>query len=443
MPERVRVVPSARRLVQSLRDLGYELPDAVADIVDNSIAARATKVWVDVGFEADDSWIRITDNGKGMSGAVLTEAMRFGSETTYDEDDLGKYGLGLKTASSSQCRRLTVATRHANGSGRTEVRRFDLDDVIKRNEWDIERLRMDECRSELLEPLNGHKGTVVMWERLDRVLRFARPGAAENWLLRLCREMERHLAMVFHRFLSGDAGRKLPLKIYVNDNPIAPWDPYCRDEPRTKELDARKLTLERGRERHVVRVESFILPNKAQFSDVKAFEDAGGPKKWNRQQGFYIYRGDRMIQSGGWNRLRAPDEHTKLARIAVLFDRDSDELFDINVSKMRVSLPAELRDDFDKIATEVAKRADAAYRQGDDDAPRKRATRARDSSGAGAVAEPRSRYDERRDANVKILKRVMQVLENELGDRPRILKSLLLALARIDPVFAATRKVSE
>jgi hypothetical protein len=439
MPERVRVVPSARRLVQSLRDLGYELPDAVADIVDNSIAARATKVWVDVGFEADDSWIRITDNGKGMPGAVLTEAMRFGSETTYDLEDLGKYGLGLKTASTSQCRRLTVATRHANGSGRTEVRRFDLDEVIRRNEWDIERLRLDECRPELLEPLNGHKGTVVMWERLDRVLRFARPGAAENWLLRLCREMEHHLAMVFHRFLAGDARRSLPLKIYVNDNPIEPWDPYCRDELRTKELEPRELAFERGREKHVIRVEPFILPNKSQFSDVKAFEDAGGPKKWNRQQGFYIYRGDRMIQSGGWNRLRAPDEHTKLARVAVLFNRDADDEFDINVSKMRVSLPADLRDEFEKIATDVAKRADAAYRQHDDDRPKKR--------GAGGAAgrghnEKQSLREERQEASLKVLKRVMQVLEDELGDRPRILKDLLAALAKIDPVFAATRKVS-
>src|SRR3989442_12822243 len=166
MPDHVRVVPNARRLVQSLRDLGYSLPDALADLVDNSIAARATKVWIDVGFDDDNSWIGVADNGRGMAGAVLTEAMRYGSEATYDLDALGKYGLGLKTASTSQCRRLTVATRHGNGSARVEVRRWDLDEVIKSNAWDIERLRVDECRPELLERLDGHKGTVVMWERL-------------------------------------------------------------------------------------------------------------------------------------------------------------------------------------------------------------------------------------------------------------------------------------
>lgn len=440
MPDRVRVVPSARRLVQSLRDLGYGLPDAVADLVDNSIAARATKVWIDVGFEGDDSWIRIADNGRGMPGAVLTEAMRYGSETTYDLEDLGKYGLGLKTASTSQCRRLTVATRHGNGSARLEVRRWDLDQVIKRNEWDIERLRVDECRPEMLAPLQGHKGTVVMWERLDRVLRFARPGAAENWLLRLCRDIERHLAMVFHRFLSGGARRSLPLKIYLNDNLIEPWDPYCRDERQTEELPARELAIEHEGEKRGIRVEPYILPNKSQFSNAKAFEDAGGPKKWNRQQGFYIYRGDRMIQSGGWNRLRAPDEHTKLARVAVLFDRGADDDFDINVSKMRVSLPADLRDEFDKIAIDVTKKANAAYRQTDEEAPKRR-----ESGGDARVVERAMPYrtgDERRDANLKVLKRVVDVLEEELGRQPRLLRRLLLALAKVDPVFAAALKMT-
>src|SRR5207245_4676206 len=194
-----------------------------------------------------------------------------------------------------------------------------------------------------------------------RARRFVLPVRAENWLLRHCRDIERHLAMVFHRFLAEEAQRSLPLKIYLNTNPIEPWDPYCRDERQTKEMPARKLEIVHGAEKHVVRVEPYVLPNKSQFSNLKAFEDAGGPKKWNRQQGFYVYRGDRMIQSGGWNRLRARDEHPKLARVAVRFDRKADDDFEINVSKMRVSLPGDLREEFDKLATEVAKKANAAY----------------------------------------------------------------------------------
>ena len=108
------MIPSAKRLIHSLRDIGYDFKQAVADLVDNSITANATRVWVDMRFEGKDSWLRVTDNGSGMSGTTITEAMRFGSERDYEPDELGKFGLGLKTASLSQCRRFTVASRIYN-----------------------------------------------------------------------------------------------------------------------------------------------------------------------------------------------------------------------------------------------------------------------------------------------------------------------------------------
>lgn len=433
--------------MQSLRDLGYDLPSAIADLVDNSIAARATTVRIDVGFEGRDSWIRIADNGTGMTSEVLKEAMRYGSQRDdYDEADLGKYGLGLKTASMSQCRVITVASRHGT-DGRISVRRWDLDAVIHRDEWDLERPRLDDCRSELVDPLKGHKGTVVLWERLDRVLDdYELPGgeAAASGLKRSCRDIERHLAMVFHRFLSGQAKRSLPLRILLNENPVDAWDPFCREEKQTKELPSQTLALELG-QTYRVRVEPYILPNQSQFSDHAAFEAAGGPRKWNNQQGFYIYRADRMIQSGGWNRVRAADEHTKLARIAVLFGRGADEAFGINVAKMRVSIPRELRVQFEQIAAEVIKKANAAYRQTDDEgrhrtapAARGSARGARPGSGGGRVAK----LDARRDASVRLIRRIVRVLLNEVGGQPRLLRRLLLALAKVDPVFAAELRAS-
>src|SRR5712692_3370844 len=123
----VEVIPSARRLVRSLRDLGYDFVHAIADLVDNSIAAGASRMAVDMKWSGPDSWVRMTDNGTGMSGTIITEAMRFGSERDYEVDDLGKFGLGLKTASLSQCRRLTVASRIDRNQRRIEVRRWDLD----------------------------------------------------------------------------------------------------------------------------------------------------------------------------------------------------------------------------------------------------------------------------------------------------------------------------
>ncbi len=133
------MIPSARRLMASLRDMGYDAPAAVADLVDNSIDADARNVDVTLAAEGSDSWVRVADDGTGMSARGLEEAMRYGSSRTYGDEDLGAFGLGMKTASLSQCRRMTVATR-TSPRGRIEIRRWDLDHVARCDEWELQRL---------------------------------------------------------------------------------------------------------------------------------------------------------------------------------------------------------------------------------------------------------------------------------------------------------------
>lgn len=340
-----RVVPGARRLINSLRDLGYETPEAVADLIDNSITAGAKNVDITVHFDGADSWIRIVDDGHGMDGATITEAMRYGSERDYDDDDLGKFGLGLKTASMSQCRRLTVASRTSASTARIETRQLDLDFVETTNDWDIIILGAHGRPKHVEQPLTRHRGTVVLWEDLDRILTYQDPagGWAKRQMLDLAERIEQHVAMVFHRFLAGEVrGRKLT--ITINGAEVVPWDPFARGEPETKTLKAEDFPLSTPYGSGVVRMMPFVLPPKASFSSTSAWERAGGPRKWNPQQGFYMYRADRLIQSGGWSRTRVVDEHTKLSRIALMFSPALDHAFEINVAKMRVSLPAELKE---------------------------------------------------------------------------------------------------
>ena len=147
------VIPAAGRTVHSLRDIGYELPQAVADLVDNSIEAQATKVCVDLVFEGADSWIRIADNGSGMDTDTITESLRIGSIRDYGDDDLGKFGFGLKTASISQCRRLVVASRIAPQRARIEARVFDLDHIERTNRWEILILDLADRPPALTQPL--------------------------------------------------------------------------------------------------------------------------------------------------------------------------------------------------------------------------------------------------------------------------------------------------
>jgi hypothetical protein len=410
------MIPSARRLMESLRDIGYDAPAAVADLVDNSIDADARNVDITIAAEGADSWVRVADDGAGMTRGRLEEAMRYGSSRAYDEEDLGAFGLGLKTASLSQCRRLTVATRPSS-RGRIEIRRWDLDRVARRDAWELQRLTPARCAPHLTEPLRGTSGTVVLWERLDRVLEYARPdgSAAMNRLEALAEEVREHLAMVFHRFISGELRRgRARIGITLNGDWVDPWDPFARGEEATRELPRQWLPLRYEGRTHRVSVHPYILPNQIQFSTPEAHGSAGGPKRWNRQQGLYIYRRDRLIQSGGWNRLRTADEHSKLARIAVSIPPSADGAFRTNVSKMSVSLPAELRPALRTLASGVVAWAQDAYRQRVQlvDAP--------------VTAPPEINSDGWRLGDQWSM--VVGVLEAELADQPEVLRRVLIAL---------------
>ena len=358
------MIPSARRLMTSLRDIGYDLPAAVADLVDNSLDAGATRVDIDLRASWRGAFLRIADNGSGMSERRLDEAMRYGSNRSYGDQDLGNFGLGLKTASLSQCRQLTVATR-SGASCPIRVRRWDLDQVELDDAWILQRPRVRDCREELTGPLRKRStGTVVMWEKLDRVLgtRLREEAAIDRRLTALAEELRLHLAMVFHRFLSGEAkGRKLHLAL--NGERVAEWDPFARSEPLTQRLPRQRLSLETGGTVHSVVVTPYVLPNQQHFSSPEAHLEAAGPRRWNRQQGLYIYRRDRLIQSGGWNRLRTLDEHTKLARISVDLPTGAHDVFRTNVAKMTVGLPDQLRASLRVVITGVVARAQDTYRQ--------------------------------------------------------------------------------
>jgi anti-sigma regulatory factor (Ser/Thr protein kinase) len=359
------IVPDAARTVASLRDIGYDTPRAIADLVDNSIAAGATKVDVTFHFDGEHSWIRVTDNGAGMDGDTLQEALRYGSNREYSSDDLGKFGFGLKTASTSQCRRVTVASRRAQQRARHEVRCLDLEHIEETRRWEILVLDGSDRPEHVIEPLQDHTGTVVLWEDLDRILEYKDPWGewAQKKLLALAEEVDQHLAMVFHRFLAGEVKDRPELKITINGkSKVEPWDPFCRSEPKTESFPAKDVQVASDGGVGFVRVNSYVLPAQRDFSSDAAWRRASGPMQWNRQQGLYVYRANRLIQSGGWNRIRAQDEHTKLARMSLDFFPDLDAVFGINIAKAYVNLPQDLREQLRPLISQCTRSADQKYR---------------------------------------------------------------------------------
>jgi len=364
---REEVIPSAARLLSSLRDLGYSFSTAIADLVDNSISAGASRVDITLHPDGPDSWIRVADNGTGMDAAAISEAMRLGAGgRDYEADELGKFGLGLKTASLSQARSVTVASRTHASRRLIDVRQLDLDDVISSDRWWIHHPAADDRPPAAVEGLHA-PGTVVLWTKLDRILtlRDHFGGYAARELGRLAGQVDEHLGMVFGRFITGDAvSGQDALVITVNGEPVPAWDPFCLNE-NTHVLPEREIPVAGG----IVRVRPYVLPRQGEFTTDEAWRTASGPNQWNNQQGLYIYRGNRLIQSGGWSWLRGNDEHVKLARVAVDFRSDLDDAFEINISKMRVKLPQELREAMRTVVAEVSRAADTRYRRSDRPVP--------------------------------------------------------------------------
>lgn len=357
------ITPSAARLTESLRDVGYDFPAAVADIVDNSVMAGAQHVDIVIDFDGADSSVLIADDGWGMTANGLIEALRYGTRRAYSRGDLGRYGLGLKTASLSQCRSVTVVTRNSKSPGRVTSRMLDLDLIAEWDEWLVVEPVGDTVVARARNHMGEGPGTVVVWRKLDRVLPEKRPHGSwgQRRLEGMAAKTAEHLGIVFHRFLE-DADQPR-LMITVNGEKIRPWNPFAPAESACLKLVVQRFEVQAGNASGKVLLRRYVLPARDQFSSIGEFERLSGPLNWNRQQGLYIYRAERLVQWGGWNGIRGIDEHTKLARASLDFDTDLDSVFNINVAKMRVAIPPQLRQMLVRPINELCGHADDAYRK--------------------------------------------------------------------------------
>lgn len=360
----VEIIPSAKRLIKSLRDVGYELEDAVADLVDNSIEAKATVIKISLVFEGEDSYLSIADNGIGLASKDIQEAMRFGSNRKYSEDgDLGRFGLGLKTASLSQCERLTVSSRQGEERARINSFCWDLNHIEKTNRWEIIKIEKDALKSKVIESLSESTGTVITWERLDRLMGYRYPTGeyAKKQSQQMIEVLRTHLGMIFHKFLAGEVPGKR-ISIFINDERVHAWDPFSRGEKHTLMLDEILIPIDFGNGIYNVKIKPYILPPQSLYSTPKAHALASGPSKWNKQQGLYIYRANRLIQSGGWNGIRTSDEHTKLIRMAIFIPHQLEELFQVNVAKKHAAIPRALKLELAVKVASIAQKAQEIYR---------------------------------------------------------------------------------
>lgn len=336
-------------MVEALRGLGYTTATALADIIDNSISAGAKSIALQFRWEDRRSFVSVLDDGSGMDEAQLDSAMRLGDRNPLDarsDHDLGRFGLGLKTASFSQCRRLTVASTRGSIIG---CLRWDLDALARslNDGWNL--LEGPHPGSEhLLEPLErAGRGTIVVWEVLDRIVT---PGSTEQDFLDLVDEVERHLAMVFHRFLADTD----PLRISINGRRVAAWDPFVVNNSATWSSPVQRLP-------GGVDVQCHVLPHRDHLS-THLEGSAAGPHGWTAQQGFYVYRNRRLLLAASWlglgqGRSWTKEEAHRLARIRIDIPNSSDAAWKIDIRKSTASPPVGIRPQLTKLAEETRARA--------------------------------------------------------------------------------------
>lgn len=347
MSAHIPSIPEARLLLASLRSVGYTEETAIADIIDNCISAHANHI--DICFDWNNKRILIVDDGNGMAAADLIENMRIGSsdpDQARSEDDLGRFGMGMKTAAFSLGKMLTVVTK--------------TDGVVSNAVWDLDQIPQigwnlivrDSSEIEDYAAKLDEQGTVVAIEHLDRVIDLTDENKSKKKFFAVARKVEKHLALTFHRFIEEDG-----LVLRLNENPIIAWNPFVLSNSATQELSDETIWSDDGKSE--VNIQPYVLPHKTKFASDDDYQAAGGFKGWNYHQGVYVYRNRRLIICGTWFDYIKKEPAYNLARIKVDISSASDEDWKIDIKKSAASLPGYVRETVERaidICTETSAR---------------------------------------------------------------------------------------
>lgn len=320
-------VPYAPTLIESMRSIGYSFPSAIADLLDNSVSVHAKHIDI-LTNPSSDPFLVILDDGDGMTKEKLYEAMRYGSSNPLAEratDDLGRFGLGLKAASLSQCRRLVVVSKCNN---EINACAWDLDYVIQKGVWALQCFDEKELVNyPFIDRLRAsQQGTYIYLSNFDRI----REGTNDlsRTFAQCLDDMGKHLSLVFHRFLEEG------LSIRVNDLLLEAKDPFLKNHRATQKK--RESSFRIYGEKIVL--QPYILPHASKLSQ-EDLDKVGGKENLKNEQGFYIYRQKRLIIWGTWFRLERKDELSKLARVMVDIPNSLDSMWSIDIKKSTAILP--------------------------------------------------------------------------------------------------------
>ena len=345
-------IPQADMLMGSMRSMGYSFESAIADVVDNSISAGAKKIRVLFPTSPlDDLTVGILDDGKGMDNDTLFEAMRYGSSSSEDvrnEDDLGRFGLGLKSASLSQCRVLTVISLY---EGKYSSYTWDFNHVKQTKKWTL--LSFTKAEREKLPYFKLLKeqgvGTLILWSDFD-ILSKSNDGQVYAALDSLKSSVAKHMSLIFHRYMSRTRKK---VAMYVNNQKLKPLDPFLENHQKTTTKKERTIAVvdSNGIEQQI-HVRPFILPYLSDMTD-KDKKLMGGVEEMRTKQGFYVYRNERLIIWGNWFGMKQRSELTKNARIRVDIPNALDDIWSIDIKKQVAQIPKRIQNQLKSMVREA------------------------------------------------------------------------------------------
>ncbi|MBQ3383527.1 MAG: ATP-binding protein [Bacteroidales bacterium] len=348
------VVPEASSMIETFRAIGYNLETAVADIIDNSISAGSRNIYIDRIWAGGKTTITIKDDGHGMMSDEIVEAMRPGTHNPLDSrssNDLGRFGLGMKTASFSQCRKLTVISKKEGYH--SSYWTWDLDYVAMMHKWELIKWAPDAY----IKSLDGQtSGTMIVWTDLDRVIApstsvndiNAKRKFSDTWA-----RVKSHVSMTFHRFIEANE-----VSIYWGTNIIEPWNPFCLTEKKIQSFPTEYLYF--GKQK--AEVKGFILPHRNNFSSEENYKKAEGIRGFPASQGFYVYRGNRLLLAGSWLNLFRKEDHYKLVRISIDLPNTLDSDWQIDIKKSTATPPLSCREQLRSYALNVRNQGMEVYR---------------------------------------------------------------------------------
>jgi len=357
------VTPNPEYLIKSISEQGYSLESALADLIDNSISANATQVEVLIKTDEEPFILYLTDNGDGMDEETLKASMHFPStspDNSRNFNDLGRFGLGMKTASFSQTRKFTVLARE-KGSIQYHARTWDLE-ALKDNKWqlivntqiEIEELVTQyqaQSNDNLNQFENYEPNIIIVWYGLYKYEEYLEEENRRKALSREITEVTAdHLSLVFHRFMERI---KSPLKLRINNRQLEPFNPFPEKDLRSVEFKQKVFGTDS------IKLEGFVLPSSS-IEETKQSTNTKWTTKYRSlldMEGIYIYRANRIILFGGWNGLIKKAPRLQLARLRVEIGNGVDHLLHLNVAKSQVIIPHDLKDAFESYINDLKEEA--------------------------------------------------------------------------------------